>query len=78
MPLRVDPSPHNFNLLSRTGISYGVLVCKISILRQKLVICATRAGASLCALAFKISVLRQKFVIIYETHAGAILSVLAC
>ena len=73
MPLRVDPSPHNFNSLSRAGAKLGVLACKISILRQKLVIiCATRAGANLGVLVFKSSALRQKLVIICATRAREI------
>ena len=65
MPLRVDPSPHNFNSLSRAGANLGVLECKISVLRQKLdIICATRAAANLGVLAFRFSDLRQKIVII--------------
>ena len=43
------------------GANLGVLACKISVLRQKIVIiCATRVGAILRVLACKISVLRQK------------------
>ena len=39
----------------------GILECKISVLRQNLVIiCATRAGANLGVLAFKIRFYRQK------------------
>ena len=38
MPLRVDPSPHNVNALSRAGANLGVLACKVSVLRKKLVI----------------------------------------
>ena len=49
-----------------------ILKCKISVLRQKLVIiCATRAGGNLAVLAVKISVLRQKLVIICATCAEA-------
>ena len=59
MPLRVDPSPHNFNSLSRARANFGFLACKISVLSQKIVIiCATRAGGNLGVLEAKISVLR--------------------
>ena len=63
------------------GEVLGVLVCKISFLRQKLVIIfATLVflGANLGVLAFKISILRQKLVIFCATCTRAILSVLAC
>ena len=75
MPLKVDPSPHNFNSLSGAGANLGGLACKISVLRQKFVISATRAGTILSVLACKISVLRHKLVIIYAIRAGVILGV---
>ena len=77
MPLRVDPSPHNFNSLPRAGGNSGVLACKIGALNRKLVVCATRAEANLDVLACKISVLRQKLVIICVTRARANLGVFA-
>ena len=77
MPLRVDPSPHNLNSLSRAGENLGVLGCKISVFRQKLVISATRAWTNFGVLACKIIVLRQKLVIICATRAGAILGLWA-
>ena len=44
MPIMVDLSPHNFKSLSHAGPNSGVLACKISVSRQKIIIiCATRA-----------------------------------
>ena len=59
-------------MLSRVRTISGVLACKISVLRQKLVIiCATRVGANLSDLDCKIIILRRKLVIISATRAGA-------
>ena len=50
--------------LSSAGANLGVLACKISVLRQKLVIiCANRAAVNFGVLAFKISVLRQNMLV---------------
>ena len=66
----------NYICATRAGANLVILACKISVLRQKLVIIsANRAEANLGVLECKISVLRQKIGIICATREGAILGI---